>query len=124
MREWRLKQTMHELSICQALIAQVEKIAMDHKAQSVESIILKIGPLAGIEALLLQHAYPFACAGTVAAHSKLVIELAALKISCEACGTETEAEPNRLICDACGSHHTTIVSGDEMMLMSVELITS
>lgn len=113
---------MHELSICQALIAQVEQIAMDHKAQSVGSIKLKIGPLAGVEASLLQHAYPFASAGTVAAHSKLVIEPVALKISCEACGAETEAEPNWLICGACGSNLTTIVSGDEMMLMSVELV--
>jgi hydrogenase nickel incorporation protein HypA/HybF len=43
-------------------------------------------------------------------------------VRCETCGAETEAEPNRLICATCGDYHTRLVSGDEMMLMSVELI--
>ncbi|MBA2659372.1 MAG: hydrogenase maturation nickel metallochaperone HypA [Nitrosospira sp.] len=115
---------MHELSVCEALIAQVEQIAISHGAQSVESVRLRIGPLAGIEPLLLQHAYPFASAGTVVAGSMLVIERVPLKVSCETCGAETEAEPNWLICGVCGDYHTKLVSGDEMTLMSVELITA
>ncbi|ARO88878.1 hydrogenase nickel incorporation protein HypA [Nitrosospira lacus] len=115
---------MHELSICQALIAQVERIATSHGAQSVELVKLRVGPLAGVEPLLLQHAYPFASAGTVAAGSTLVIEPVPLKVSCATCGAETEAEPNRLICGACGDYHTRLVSGDEMTLMSVGLIMS
>jgi len=72
----------------------------------------------------MQHAYPFASAGTLAAESTLVIELAPLQVRCESCGAETEAEPNRLICAGCGGCHTQLVSGDEMLLMSVELITA
>ena len=115
---------MHELSICQSLIDQVEQIALTHGAKSVELVKLRIGPLSGVEPLLLQHAYPFASAETLAAGSTLVIELVPLKVSCEACGIETEAEPGWLVCGACGSCHTTLVSGDEMMLMSVELIAT
>ena len=63
-------------------------------------------------------------AGTLAAESTLVIELAPLKVRCESCGAETEAEPSWLVCAACGSCHTQLVSGDEMMLMSVELVTA
>jgi hydrogenase nickel incorporation protein HypA/HybF len=115
---------VHELSICQALIAQVEQIATSHSAQRVALVKLRIGPLSGVEASLVQYAYPFASAGTLAAESTLVIEAVPLKVGCEACGAETEAEPNWLICGACGSCLTRVVSGDEMMLMSVELITS
>ena len=35
----------------------------------------------------------------------------------------TQAEPGWLVCGACGSWHTRLVSGDEMILMSVELVT-
>ena len=77
---------MHELSVCQALIAQVEQIARNHAAQSVTLVKLRVGPLSGVEPLLLEHAYPFASAGTVAAASRLVIEPAPLRVSCETCG--------------------------------------
>ncbi len=113
---------MHELSLCQALIAQVEQIAMSHGGKSVTLVKVRVGPLAGVDPLLLEHAYPFASAGTLAATSALVIESAPLKVCCETCGAETEAQPNRLLCGTCGDYHTRLVSGDEMTLMSVELI--
>jgi hydrogenase nickel incorporation protein HypA/HybF len=71
----------------------------------------------------MQHAYPFAAAGSLAEESKLLIELSPLKVRCEGCGSETEVEPSLIICAVCGSHHTELVSGDEMTLMSVELVT-
>lgn len=114
---------MHELSLCHSLIEQVEQIALNHGAQRVAVVKLKVGPLSGVEPELLQHAYPFASAGTVAAESTLLIELAPLKVSCEICGAETEARPDWLVCAACGDCHTRLVSGDEMLLMSVELVT-
>lgn len=114
---------MHELSVCQSLIDQVEQIALSHGAKCVASVNLKVGPLSGVEPTLLQHAYPYASAGTLAAESKLVIELAPLRVSCEVCGCETEAQLNWLVCGACGDCHTKLVSGDEMTLMRVELIT-
>ncbi|MGD2054620.1 MAG: hydrogenase maturation nickel metallochaperone HypA, partial [Gammaproteobacteria bacterium] len=57
---------MHELSICQALMNQVENIAAERNARSVVSIVIGMGPLSGVEAQLLKHAYPVASAGTVA----------------------------------------------------------
>ena len=113
---------MHELSVCQALIAQVEQIAAQHAAQVVKSVHLRLGPLSGVEPQLLQDAYPMACAGSVAAGSVLLIDLAPLKVKCQTCGAETQASPNRLLCGQCGDYHTQVVSGDEMLLMSVELI--
>ncbi len=113
---------MHELSVCQALIAQVEQIAAQHAAQGVKSVHLRLGPLSGVEPQLLQDAYPMACAGSVAAGSVLLIDLAPLKVKCQTCGAETQASPNRLLCGQCGDYHTQVVSGDEMLLMSVELI--
>ena len=48
---------MHELSICQSMLAQVKAIALQHHAERVTGITLHIGPLAGIELGLLQQAF-------------------------------------------------------------------
>ncbi len=112
---------MHELSICQALLAQVEKIAVEHKARTVDKIIVHLGPLAGVEARLLREAFPIATARTVAEHAELVLEELPLRVSCDSCGAESNALPNRLLCGVCGDWHTRLVSGDEIVLASVEL---
>ncbi|MEA3276769.1 MAG: hydrogenase maturation nickel metallochaperone HypA [Pseudomonadota bacterium] len=114
---------MHELSVCLALLDQVQAIAREHGATRVERIVLRIGPLSGVEPPLLQSAYPLAAAGTIAADAALAIETAPLRVLCKACGEETSATPNRLICGECGSFRTRLVSGDEMLLARVELAT-
>lgn len=112
---------MHELSVCQALLVQVEQVARQNAAHSVEKVVLRIGPLAGVEPRLLQDAFPIARAGTVAAAAELVIEELPLTVRCRNCGAETTATPSRLICGACGDWHTQLISGDELLLASVEL---
>lgn len=112
---------MHELAICQSLINQLEAIANERNAQSVSSILVGMGPLSGVEAQLLKNAYPIASAGTVAENAELVIELLPIKVKCNECGSESEAKPNKLVCKQCGNWRTTLISGDELLLLSVEL---
>lgn len=112
---------MHELAICQSLMDQVESIALERNAQSVTSIVIAMGPLSGVEAQLLKNAYPIASSGTVAEDAELIIEHLPVRVKCTQCGSESDALPNKLICKQCGDWRTTLVSGDEMMLMSVEL---
>jgi hydrogenase nickel incorporation protein HypA/HybF len=112
---------MHELSICLALMEQVQGIARDHGATRVEQIVLRIGPLSGVEPPLLRHAYPLAAVGTLAEGAELVIEAAPVRVRCTRCGAETEARPNRLLCGDCGDFRTRLLSGDEMLLARVEL---
>lgn len=112
---------MHELSVCNALIAQVESVARQQAAGTVAKIVLKIGPLSGIEPELLRRAYPLAAAGTVAAHAVLVIETADVVVRCCRCEEESTVAPNRMLCSACGDFRTRVIRGDEMILKSVEL---
>jgi hydrogenase nickel incorporation protein HypA/HybF len=112
---------MHELSVCLALLDQVQSIAREQGATRVERILLQIGPLCGVEAELLRHAYPLAAAGTLAEAAVLDIEAAAIRVRCTQCGAESAALPNRLLCAACGSRHTRLLSGDELLLARVEL---
>jgi hydrogenase nickel incorporation protein HypA/HybF len=81
---------MHELSVCLSLIEEVKRVAHQNGAGTVTRIIVKVGPLSGVEPDLLQNAYPLAAAGTIAENAELEIR-------------------------------TNLVSGDEMVLQSLEL---
>lgn len=112
---------MHELSVCQQVIRQVDNIALQNQARSVSRITLQIGPLSGIEVPLLKQAFPFVSVKTVAEHAELRIDQLPVVVQCAQCGKKTETTPNRLSCSHCGDHHTRLISGDEMLLYSVEL---
>lgn len=112
---------MHELSVCQALVRQLKEIALREDAVRITKVVVQIGPLSGVEAQLLRHAYPIASAGTLAAAAELVLENLPIRVHCEACGAETDASTNKLVCGVCGDYNTQLLSGDEMLLAHVEL---
>jgi hydrogenase nickel incorporation protein HypA/HybF len=113
---------MHELAICQALINQVEDLAREQSARRVLSVVVGIGPLAGVEPQLLMQAYPVAAAGTVAEHSELSIEERPVQVHCDRCDKDSDASANRLVCAHCGDWRTTLISGDELILTQVEFV--
>jgi hydrogenase nickel incorporation protein HypA/HybF len=112
---------MHELSVCQSMLSQIEAVALENQARRVLRVTLQIGPLSGVEPQLLQQAFPIASAGSIAEQAVLEIELLPIRVQCQQCGTESEALVNKLICGKCGHWQTRLLSGDEMLLASLEL---
>ncbi|MBT7409873.1 MAG: hydrogenase maturation nickel metallochaperone HypA [Methylococcales bacterium] len=114
---------MHELSVCQALIEQVDQVAKENYAESVDQIIVQIGPLSGIESKLLLNAYGIARMGTIAEDAMLEIEAMPIKIRCLQCNQQSEVLVNKLICPHCGDYKTQLISGDEMILKTIGLVS-
>jgi hydrogenase nickel incorporation protein HypA/HybF len=112
---------MHELAICRALIHEVEQVAQARNAQRVLSIVVRVGPLAGVEPKLLQNSFALACAGTLVCGAELVIEQTAVRVQCRECGAQTEAASNSLTCPSCGSWRAQVLEGEELLLARVEL---
>lgn len=112
---------MHELSVCEALVDQLRDLAARESAQRITRVLLRIGPFSGVVPELLEHAFPVASAGTVAEGAAIRIEDAPVQVRCRSCGAETAAQPGRLVCGECGDFRTDLLSGDEMLLVSVEL---
>jgi hydrogenase nickel incorporation protein HypA/HybF len=112
---------VHELAVAQALVEQVDGVIRQHHAVSASLIRVRIGPLAGVVPELLASAFPLAAAGRLMEHATLDLVAAPIKVRCQTCGAETEAALNRLVCGACGDWHTQVISGDELLLESVEL---
>lgn len=112
---------MHELAVCNALMNQVRATALQHDAESVGRITVRVGPLSGVEPDLLRHAFTIARGGDYTDQAELVIEATKIRIRCRACGHENEAVPNRMLCAACGAYNVAVCSGDELLLASIEL---
>ena len=114
---------MHELSICQSMLNQVNQIALKHHAERVTQITLHVGQLSGVEPQLLLHAFPIASAGSVAHDATLIIETLPIRVHCRQCHQVSEATMNQLTCRYCGGQHTQLISGNELLLVNVELAT-
>jgi hydrogenase nickel incorporation protein HypA/HybF len=112
---------MHELSICQGLIRQVQLVAADNNARSVELIRLRVGGLSGVEPPLLERAFEVARAGTVASEAELEIENGPVVVQCRDCGASSAVAVNRLLCRHCGDWRVTVTEGEELLLLSVEI---
>jgi len=121
MKCWR---SMHELSICQALICEVAAVAGAERARSVTDVYVRVGPLSGVEHALMHNAFPIATAGTIARDATLHLEATPVRVHCSECGVETEAETSRLTCGSCGNWRTQLVSGDELLLQRVVMQSS
>ena len=112
---------VHDLSVCQALLTQVAEIAAGRGARVVERITIEVGPLSGVEPVLLASAFAIVRAGGCAAEAALSIESTTVTIGCMACGAHSNPKPNRLVCAVCGGFRTRVVAGDELRLRRVEL---
>ena len=110
---------MHEYSIVQALMAQVNAEARKHNATAVERIELKIGALAGIETDLLRTAFEIFRERSICARAELEIEVVPARWSCPVCDLALAAG-ERLQCPACGQP-ARLVGGDEILLQRIEM---
>ncbi len=112
---------MHELSVCQALVEEVARVAREERARRIVSVTVRIGPLAGVEPALLMSAYPLASVGTPAQQSRLILERCEIRVRCLACGAQSQAESTRLVCGSCGEWRVEVLEGEELLLTRVEL---
>jgi hydrogenase nickel incorporation protein HypA/HybF len=112
---------MHEMSICQGLLDQVEKLASEQGARRVDSIVLSIGPLSGVEPDLLSRAFEIARLQTVAENAVLEIRTGPVVVQCRGCGVSGAAKVNRLVCPSCGNWQVDLLQGDELLLLRLEV---
>ncbi|AEF18458.1 MULTISPECIES: hydrogenase maturation nickel metallochaperone HypA [unclassified Hydrogenobaculum] len=114
---------MHEFSVVQALLMQVEDIAKEHNANSVEKIYVVIGEVSGVEPHLLKMAFDTFKENTIASKADLVIEFQKPHIYCMECQKEFSLERYSMRCPSCGSFKVKLTKGDELILKTLELDT-
>ena len=108
---------MHEYSLVDELLAQVDRLVADHHATGVTKIVLKIGALSGCDPALFERAFETFRERTSCARAALSIVPVPAAWRCTGCG---EALESRLRCPRCGSSGR-LAAGDEILLERVEM---
>jgi hydrogenase nickel incorporation protein HypA/HybF len=110
---------VHEWSIVESLLAEVEREAARRDARAVHRIHVRIGALAGVEIPLLTAAYETFRARTRCERAELRVESVPARWSCPRCGREP-APGEMLRCRDCGVP-ARLDAGDEIVLERIEL---
>lgn len=112
---------MHELSIAQALVEQVEAVRAAHDGRPVVSVGVRIGTWRLVVQESLDFYYQTLTRGTPLEGSRLEIETVEARGRCPRCGGEFPVEAPLIVCPACGTVGGELVQGQELDLVSVEL---
>ena len=113
---------MHEMSIVQALLEQVEsEVARSGHAGRVVRVDLVIGRLSGVHVDSIKFAFELLSPGSIADGAQLHIEEPQARMQCRACGAEHVIEDLTVCCPTCGGADITITGGQELLLSSIEL---
>ena len=113
---------MHEVSIVEALIQQVEgEVTRAGASGQVSRIALSIGRLSGVQSDSIRFAFELLAPGTIVEGATLEIEEPRAVCVCAPCGARTELDEICLECPVCGSHEISLEGGQEMLLQTIDV---
>ena len=111
---------MHEGAIAAALIQSALEVREKENFSTVRTLTVLIGRLHHVVPEVLQNHYRILKKEhPPLSRSRLVIEIAPLRITCRACGRETEIERPTFACASCQSTDIEVSSGREMHLKDI-----
>lgn len=113
---------MHELSIVDALIEQVQQ-EVDRSGQRgrIVRLDLIVGRLAGVCCDSITFAFELLSAGTPLERAQLHITESKAASCCRKCNARAEIDEIAIRCPECGSTEITIDGGRELLLQSIEI---
>ena len=113
---------MHELSIVEALIEQVQE---ETKRAGVEGKIAKlelsIGRLSGVNADSIRFAFDLLAPDTILAETEIIIHEPKAVCRCNKCHAATEIDDLQMQCPRCSSDDIVIDGGRELLLQSIDV---
>ena len=112
---------MHEFSIVNALLELCEKNARENLATKITKVEIKVGKLSGVEIHFLETAFDTFKEQTICHDAQLAVHVQDVVVRCEQCKQESTLEHYELICPACQSRDVSIIDGEEMLLMRLEM---
>jgi hydrogenase nickel incorporation protein HypA/HybF len=110
---------MHEFSLVQGLLGQVDVLRREQQAERVVSIQVSVGEFSGVEPELFRRAYETLIEETAMRGAELQINRVPLESRCDNCRHDFAVERFRFRCPKCKSTAVTIVNGEGLVLASV-----
>jgi hydrogenase nickel incorporation protein HypA/HybF len=111
---------VHELSLADAIVTIAQEHADGRRVTRVE---VRIGHLRQVVPDALRFAFGLVASGTSVEGASLDVEAVPARVACRRCQSESEPREFPLSCASCGGSDVEIVSGDELLVESLELET-
>jgi hydrogenase nickel incorporation protein HypA/HybF len=112
---------MHELSIVQALLDQVENIRRANGCGRVAAVTVRVGKWRQVVPDVFRFYYEILTAEGQLAGSSLELEQVDATARCHACGITFTVDDAYIVCPACSALGATMLTGTELDLISIEL---
>ena len=112
---------MHELSLCEAIAATVSR-HVGARGATAAGVVVRIGHLRQVVPDALSFCWTMLTEGTDLADCTLEIEQVPAVVRCNACGEETELDVPLMLCAACEGDDVTLLSGEEFLVVAVDLV--
>lgn len=114
---------MHEMGIAQELIRiALDALPKDLEGLKVASLNLKIGKLSAVVPHSLTFCFEIITKDTPLEHAQLKIESVPVRIRCNTCNKEWEADTPVFRCKDCEQGEIQMLSGREIEIVSLELL--
>ncbi len=113
---------MHEMSLVQGLLGQLQKLAREHKKTKVLVVYMEIGPLAGVVIDSFEFGFEIlAKEDPLTREATLIIESPPALYRCCTCQAEIKEEQRPEECPHCSETLLIPEGGDDLILSRVEM---
>lgn len=111
---------MHELSLCRSIRDIVDRA---REGRAVRTVNVQVGQLRQVVPETLEYCWGLVCAEGPLSGAELVVDHVPVVLGCRDCsGRTTVGDSPVLVCAACGSGAVDLLSGEEMLVTSVDLV--
>ncbi|MGB4466658.1 MAG: hydrogenase maturation nickel metallochaperone HypA [Azovibrio sp.] len=112
---------MHEMSLAEGILQQVEDTARREGARQVRTVVLEIGALASIEVEALRFCFDAVTRNSLAAGATLEIQTLPGAGWCLPCGATVPITELYDACPRCGSYQVQATAGTQMRIKEIEI---
>ncbi|MFO7761163.1 MAG: hydrogenase maturation nickel metallochaperone HypA [Thermodesulfobacteriota bacterium] len=115
---------MHELSLVQGLLDQLERLVTENKAGKVLKVRVEIGPRSGIVIDSFKFGFEVLAAEHVLCReAELEVVSPTPVYRCSGCGALLESHVDAWpVCSSCGRDHAFPEGGEQLVLLQVEMV--
>ncbi len=111
---------MHEASIAQALLDQLESLCTRFNGQQLSRVTLDVGHQSGVDPEALRFAFAALAPTSCAAQATLQINAIPTQLACNGCARNSHPDTPFAACPHCGSTDVAITAGEQLTIKSVD----
>jgi hydrogenase nickel incorporation protein HypA/HybF len=110
---------VHELGLCEAVVDAIERRAGERPVARVR-VRVRVGLLHHVHPDAFSQSFAIAATGTIAEDAAAELVLLPITGRCHSCATEFTTDEVVVVCPRCASMEVEVLSGDELVLESIE----